>query len=243
MKRLAAAFLAVAAAAYVLVAWLNAPGFYDGLCPPVDYRFTSPPPQATVRTPPASGHATFKVINGQVQPVTAFTDDGQFQLTTVPGAFNPPPGGAALNIDIKPVTDFPAHDQYTFVTNVYLVTANSSIAKEARVALLYSTVLPAPSNIYLAQPNGSWAPVLSSVNATACNIIDARTSSLGLFAAGYPAGATRPSHNPGAGGQTLPLIVAGAILIVLLAGIPLALVRRRTGEAGRPKRPPRRRRT
>ena len=54
MRRLA--LLAVAAAGYMLAAWMVAPGFYDGFGPPQPYNWTCPPPQAGANSPPSSGH-------------------------------------------------------------------------------------------------------------------------------------------------------------------------------------------
>jgi hypothetical protein len=72
-----AALLALAAAAYALAAWMVAPGFYDGFGPPQAYNFTCPPPQAGANTKPSSGHLTVKVISGESDANSAFTDDGQ----------------------------------------------------------------------------------------------------------------------------------------------------------------------
>ncbi len=57
-----------------------------------------------------------------------------------------------------------------------------------------------------------------------------RTSSLGCFAGAYPANAGSSAQGPrlGGGGQALPIVVAALILLVVLAGIPLAIMRRRS---------------
>jgi len=54
------------------------------------------------------------------------------------------------------------------------------------------------------------------------------TSQLGYFAAGYSANATpSPGSLRISGGQALPILVAILIVLVVVAGIPLAIVRRR----------------
>jgi hypothetical protein len=51
---------------------------------------------------------------------------------------------------------------------------------------------------------------------------------LGYFAAGYPANAV----SPGGASQILPIAVAVLIVGVMVAGIPLAIARRRRAEGG-----------
>src|SRR5262249_56451373 len=64
--------------------------------------------------------------------------------------------------------------------------------------------------------------------------IAARATSLGCFAGGYPANAKQSAQGARlGGGQALPIIVALAILVVVLAGIPLAVMRRRAAAAAR----------
>ena len=103
------------------------------------------------------------------------------------------------------------------------------MVKVSNLRLLYSTVLPAPSSIYEAQAGGSWTALPSNPSTgTGCSDIVAQVSTTGLFMAGYPSGSTRPSGSASiGGGQILPIVVALAILIVVLAGVPLAVVRRR----------------
>jgi hypothetical protein len=247
--------LVVVAAAYPVAAFQTPPGFYEGFCPPVDYRFVKPPPQVKGGTAPGAGHAVIKIIRtvtgmNVVSPGSAYTadDNPQAQLSFVPNAFALPPGGAAEVIDIKPVADYPAPAGITIVTNVYLITSSTPMTMTSNVRLLYSTVLPAPSAIYQAQPGGRWQALNSSAStSTGCSDISAQIMSTGYFMAGYPtASGSQVGGTKVGGGQLLPIIVALAILIVVLAGIPLAVVRRRQAAAGEEeeeKQPPPRRRT
>jgi hypothetical protein len=87
--------------------------------------------------------------------------------------------------------------------------------------------VPAPGDLYGYQGSGPWRK-LGSTGSAAPYTISVRSSFLGCYAAGYPANVQ--SSTQGArvgGGQTLPVIVALAILLVVLAGIPLAILRRR----------------
>jgi hypothetical protein len=56
-----------------------------------------------------------------------------------------------------------------------------------------------------------------------------RTTSLGYFAAGYQSTSPAPGSLRVGGGQLLPIVVAALIVLVVLAGVPLAVFRRRRG--------------
>ncbi len=227
-----AALLSLAAIAYALAAWAVAPGFFDGIAPPEPYRWVSPPPQFKSGNQPAlPGHASFKVgSNGVVDPGTAFTGDGQASVSFVPGAFVVPGDRAPVTMDIKPEAGYPDATGVHIATNVYCVTASQPLTagKDVLVTLRFSDQLPAPSDVYfLAAKSQDWRRV-GSTGAAAPFSISARSTSLGCFMAGYPADAKQAASGPRVGGgQTLPVLVAIAILIVVLAGIPLAVLQRR----------------
>ena len=231
MKRLA--LLGTAAAAYLLAAWMVAPGFYDGFQPLQPYNWVSPPPQAPPgNTPPKSGHVVINVVGGVSEAGSAYTDDGQIVLGFLPGAFTVTGGKTSVAVDLKPEATFPTATGIQFVTNVYLVTADAPLVKDTNVVMIYSNILPAPSFIHLApDANGPWTSIggTDSANFT----IQTRTRQLGYFAAGYPGNATSKSSSTS---QLLPIAVAVLIVGVLIAGIPLAMFRRRraAGEVNEP---------
>jgi hypothetical protein len=230
-----ALLLAAAAAVYFVLALTTAPGFFDGIAPPEPYRWVSPPPELrSGNQPPLSGHGEAKLAsNGQVDPGSAFTGDGQAQLSFVPGVFAPPASGSAVGLDLKPVSTFPPPAGITLSTNVYLITANAKLQKQALIALRYPDGRPAPTDIYTV-PQGStdWRS-LGANQAAQPFVISAQTSTLGYFAAGYAANVSPPANAPRASGQTLPILIAAAILFVVLAGLPLAVLRRRGGNGDR----------
>ncbi|HVC99691.1 MAG TPA: hypothetical protein VNG93_00915 [Candidatus Dormibacteraeota bacterium] len=243
--RLVFLVLALVAAAYPVVAFQTPPGFFEGFCPPVDYKFLKPPPQVRAGTPPGAGHSAIKITHDSsgkpiVSPgyVATADDNPQAQLSFIPDAFQLPAGGSDEIIDIKPVADYPAAPGIAVVTNVYLVSSSTPMTKTSNLRLLYSTVLPAPSSIYVAQPGGAWQALPSSAStSTGCSDISSQVSTTGYFMAGYPASSTNSTSGAKVGGgQLLPILVALAILIVVLAGIPLAVVRRR--QAGAEEEPP-----
>jgi hypothetical protein len=224
-------FLGLAAALYVATAWTVAPGFYDGFGPQAPYRWVSPPPQfKDSNQPPLSGQGTARVnASGVVDAGSVFTQDGQASISFTPAAFEPPPDRSPVTMSIKPMASFPPPGNVHLATNVYCVTSTSPLApgKDVLVTLTFSDQLPAPGSIYEYQANGPWENIGSTGTAAPFSI-SARASKLGCFAGGYPAKANQSASGVKVGGgQTFPIVIAIAILAVVLAGIPLALVRRR----------------
>ena len=218
-----AALLAAAVIIYVLVAWAVAPGFYDGFAPQQSYNWVCPPFHVAGNLAPSSGHLDIKVIGGVSDANSAFTDDGQFVVGFLPGAFEVS-GKTSIAVGIKPVDPCPRPAGLTFVTNAYLVTADAPLGKPANLVLRYSDVVPAPSTVYYAaDATGPWTSIGAGSEAQPFTI-NTRTSKFGYFAAGYPAGRV---SSGGIRSQILPIAVALLIIGVLLAGIPLAILRRR----------------
>ena len=230
--------IAAAAGVYLVAAWTVAPGFYDGIAPQQPYNFVCPPPVAGANSGVAAqpGHLVVKVIDGTSDAGSAFTDDGQAILSFPPGAFQAA-GKSQVVIDIKPVSPCPNPTDLHFSTNVYLITADAPFVQSsatpttcqpACIAFRYSNLVPAPSFIYgAADANGPWKNIGGSEGQPF--VVRTNTGRLGYFAAGYPANAT----NKGAVGtsQLLPIAVAVLIIGVLVAGIPLAMIRRRRAGA------------
>jgi hypothetical protein len=235
VRRARLAALAAAAAGYAVLAWNVAPGFFDATGPPPPYRWISPPPNlAHGNLPPAPGHLTLKTgSNHQVDPGTVFSGEAQPQasLSFLPGSFP-----AAVTIDITPEATFPPTTGLQCETNVYLVAASQPLQKEALIDLSYSDAVPAPSDIYRAPADGGeWTKIGSSGGAAFQ--IAARTTALGYFAGCFPAGSLNPPRAGPTigGGQTLPIVAALAIVLVVIGGIPLALLRRRGAIASKDK--------
>ena len=229
--------IGAAASAYVVAAWTVAPGFYDGLTQPVAYNWVCPPAVAGANTgiAPVSAHADIKVTNGASEADSVYTVDGtssspsmQLVIGFLPGAFAVS-GVSSISVDIKPVQPCPSSPGLHFATNTYLVSASAPLTKPANLVLEYSYLAPAPSFVYRADNvDGPW--VLIGGNEGQPLTIQTATSSLGYFAAGYPAN----SVSPGGSSQLLPIAVAVLIVGVLVAGIPLAIARRRQAVAGEP---------
>jgi hypothetical protein len=221
----------------VVAAWAVAPGFYDGTGPAVPYNWVCPPAVAGANTgvAPTSAHADIKVTNGASEAASVFTIDdassgpsSQVVIGFLPGAFAVP-GSSSVSVDIKPVESCPNPPGLHFATNTYLISASAPLAKPANLVLEYSYLVPAPSFIYRADNvDGPWASIGGNENQQ--QTIQATTSALGYLAAGYPANAV----TNGGSSQLLPIAVAVLIVGVLVAGIPLAIARRRQAAGGEP---------
>lgn len=227
MKRLSV--LVAAAVAYLLAAWMVAPGFYDGFGPVQKYNWVCPPPVQLPygNSPPSSGHLDVKVVNGVSDANSAFTADGQVVISFLPGAFDVT-GKTSIAIDITPVSPCPKASGLTFETNTYLITSTAPLVKDAGLVMRFSDLVPAPSYVYLSKSvDGPWKTLNIAQEASPFTV-DTTSRELGYFAAGFPASAT--SHG-GSNAQLIPIVVALLIVAVLVGGIPLAIIRRRRGGA------------
>ena len=221
MRRLAA--LAGAAIVYLLAAWMVAPGFYDGFAPQQPYNWVCPPVHVGGNQPPSSGRLKVLVIGGVSDANVAFTDDGQVLLDLLPGAFDAT-GKTSISVDITPVSPCPKPNGLTFATNAYFVNADAPLLKKPNLVMRYSDIIPSPSNVYYASsPDGPWASI-GSLSQAQPFTIDATIDKFGYYAAGYPAGSVSTG---GPNSQLLPIAVAVLIVGILIAGVPLAIMRRR----------------
>jgi hypothetical protein len=226
MRRLAT--VGVAAMVYVLAAWSVAPGFYDGFTPQQPYNWVCPPLHVSGNIAPLPGHVDIAVIGGVSDASSAFTDDGQVVVGFLPGAFDVT-GKTQVSVDVTPVSPCPSHPGLTFVTNAYHFTADAPLVKPVNSFLMrFSDLVPAPSDIYFAtSPDGPWKSLGGHDGQPFTFVVS--TQQYGYYAAGYPAGAVTGRSTTS---QLLPIAVAVLIIGVLVAGIPLAVIRRRRGPAG-----------
>jgi hypothetical protein len=224
--------LALSVIAYAIAAWAVLPGFYDGIAPPQPYRWVSPPPQLrSSNQQPLGGRATIRVGgDGLVNPGTVFTDDGQASISFSAGTFAAPADRSPVSIGIRPSATFPDPGRVRLGGNVYCVTSSSPLApgRDVLVTLQLPAQVGAPGDVYEYEGDGTWRRRGSAGSADPYSIA-ARATALGCFATGFPP-ATSPPEGAGVGGRSLPLVAALAILVVVLAGVPLALVRRRGDE-------------
>jgi hypothetical protein len=215
--------LATAATVYLLAAWMVAPGFYDGFAPQQPYNWVCPPIHVAGNQPPKSGHLDIKVVGGVSDANSAYTDDAQVVIGFLPGAFDAT-GKTVIAVDIKPVSPCPKPPGLTFATNAYQITADAPLVKKATLLMRYSDIVSAPSTVYRADSaDGPWTSI-GALSESQPFTIDTATDKLGYFAAGYPSSSV--SHSS-ANTWLLPLAIALLIVAVLVAGVPLAIMRRR----------------
>lgn len=228
-ETLAGVFIALATVLYVVAAWMVKPGFYD-CCAAPQYDYVSPPALlAGGNIQPTSGTGTLAIgADGRVDGGLVATNDQpqpQAKLFIAPGNLVPPAGGGPVQIDIKPFA--PAQTSGVTVDgNVYCATANTTFqsGQAAMIALSVPPYGPFATTIYYSHSHaGPWSAMggtfdLNNYQTTAA------MGAFGCFAVGY-ATATPPGQ-PRLGGQLLPIVTAAVIVIVLVAGIPLAVRRR-----------------
>lgn len=226
MRRIA--LFAAVTVLYLVAAWQVSPGFFEGFAPPEPYRWTCPPPQAGFTQKPASGHTDIPVAGGVSDAYSAFTSDSQAVIGFLPGAFDAT-GKTVISVDITPLASCPQPPGIKFVTNVYQITASAPLLKPSSLVLRYSNLLPDPGDVYSASsPDGPWTPHPRNLQAQIWTA-EIRTASLGYFAAGYAQPPASPGQVRVGGGQALPIVVAALVVLVVLAGVPLAVLRRRRG--------------
>jgi hypothetical protein len=236
------ALLAIAAVAYVLAAWLVAPGFYDGIAPPQPYHWVSPPPDlANGNQPPSGGQTTVAVQNGAVQAGHVYTTDDQASITFAARSFAAPAGGGPVTIQIQPAATYPALGGIVVAGNVYLITASSAPTGPITIALRYgSQQVGPPTDIFVAPSSAAAWKSLGSTSSAVPFELSATTRTLGYFVIGFPPGTPAPAAPASSGGPpVVVLVAAAAAALIVLAGLPLVMARRR--EAQRPRRRGRRR--
>ena len=212
--------LGLATTLYVVVAWSVRPGFYDGPVAP-NYAYVSPPPiVAPGNVAPTSGSGTLGPAGGSVATRDQPTPQAEMDV---------PPNGVPVQTQIHITPYAPSRSgAVTLTGNVYCVTATSPLATGAvaTVKLLYPVFQAPPDAMYFADASDSpaWSPLGGSLDQSTY-LMSARTTAFGCFATGYRT--PKPSSGPTIGGALLPVVVAVLITAVLLAGLPLALPRRR----------------
>jgi hypothetical protein len=226
--------LAVAAVAYVLAAWLVAPGFFDGFAPAAPYHWVSPPPDLKNSNQVASGgRATIGVQNSAAQAGHTYTTDQQAAVTYPSQSFAAPPAGTPLTLEIQPVATYPALGAIMPAGNVYLVTVSTRIISPVVITLRYgSQQVGPPSDIFAAETATSSWRTLSSVTSSVPYTVSASTQTLGYFVVGFPPApaSTRAPASSGGGPPVAVLVAVAAAALVVLAGVPFLLARRQATE-------------
>ncbi len=216
--------LAAVAAAYVLVAWSTEPGFFDGLAPQQPYHWVSPPPQsAPFNQQPSAAHQTVTTEPG-VQTLDVGTLDRQAQLLFGPDVFG---GAGSLVVDVEPVAQFPHISRFQPSTNVYLIRASAPLARPAQVRLMFSEMARTGRLYRASYPDGPWQSVGAPDSQGLSYFVGDTAALPAYFVGGSPVTPTRSRET-----LNLQLVAAVAVAVVLLAAVPLLLLRRRSARAG-----------
>jgi hypothetical protein len=237
--------LSATSAAYIAMAWMSPPGFYDGFAPTAPYNWVSPPPQSAAgNKQPLSGHVIVKVSDGQSQAFLVSTDDGQARIDLSKGAFEVAPGTNEIVVDIKPQRQYPAISGFQAGSNVYLLSASAPLKGAQVVSLMYPGDQAPPSNLFFAGPAArTWSRAPEQPTA-ATYYLSGTVTAFGYLVAGSPT--TANSGEDGSTGITLdlrnravvlPLIAIVAVGIVLLVALPFWLRSRANPQGRRRSRP------
>jgi hypothetical protein len=227
--------LAVAAFAYVLAAWLVAPGFFDGFAPAAPYHWVSPPPDVkNGNQQPASGRTTIAVQSGAAQAGHLYTTDQQASVTYPSQSFALPAAGAQLTLGIQPVATYPDLGGIVPAGNVYLITVSTRLISPVVVTLRYGSQQSGPpTDIFAAETTTSSWKALGSVASAVPYTVSGSTATLGYFVVGFPpAPPSTPASGQSGGGPPVALIVAAAAAaLVVLASLPFIVGRRGAASA------------
>jgi hypothetical protein len=226
MHRRLAALMALALAAVVPIT-----AQADGLLPPQPYRYLHPPPAlAANNSPPESGNASLKVIQGHAKSGFLFTKDTQAGLIIPAGALVTSSAATSIRIEIQPVETPPNLPQhYAAEGNAYNITATGQPGN-APVRVVHHVNLtmrwPHPPLAIYEFRNGKWSQVCYSDNATfTASTMACPVSSLGIFTAvSNPAlsGVTPAAPAPSSRFAWLNRFIP--VIIVLLVAVLVALV-------------------
>ena len=219
----------MAAGLYLVAAWQSPPGFYDGFAPPADtYRWVKAPAGVTgngQKPLPAATSLPVSIDHTRVAGDSVATGESpsQARLEIPVAAFNAPVANS-VEVDLTPTAATGRPPDAIIVGNLYCVTATASLGTghQLNLILSYSSQLPSADAIYrFDDTTVSWARQPTQHDGKAATV-SAPIFSLGCYA---PAASTAVANSAPAsrqsGGPTLPFIVAGLLLLILLAAFPL----------------------
>jgi hypothetical protein len=212
----------------------------DGLAPPPQYNWVSPPPAlASSNKAPASGRADVPLGPSGSQAGVFPTTDFQVQLVLATGAI--PRHGSDDSVRLALTPSAPSSDEQlpsglTIAGNVYLVSATyqpsglpvTRLGKLAQLRLAYPLLfqgLIGEDTMLRSTDAGTWSSIPSR-DSIASQAVHANISQLGYYAVGQSA-APSGSSPAGATRSWAPIAVAGIVALIGVALIAMAVVARR----------------
>jgi len=165
---------------------------YDGLAPPVPYRWVNPPKEfAAGNQKPESGSAEIPLGADGSEPGQAQTGEGQARLVLPAGVFPTSPGQTAVRIDITPLdpaTVAPPPGGLAFQGNAYRFAAAyrpsgaaAAPVREANVLIRY----PAAATALVRFAGSTWKEVPANDIPAGLQLL-ANSRELGIFVAVGP---------------------------------------------------------
>lgn len=230
-----AAAAVYAAAAFVLATTGIVPirPLYDGLAPPVPYRYVKPPADlADANERPLAGKSKLELGEKGSTARTVGTADGQMLVVFADGAVPSRTGESEVNVDIDPIDPTPlpqAPPGLRIDGNAYVVSASyGKSGKRAEIREPVTVVLryPIHATHMLARQSRGWRK-LKTESAAASLQLFAETPKLGTFAA---AGAPARSR------AWIAYVAAAAGVLAGFAGYLTGRRRARKRQRRRPRR-------
>jgi hypothetical protein len=212
----------------------------DGLAPPTAYRWVEPPPElAASNQAPTPLSLKVDLTNKGSATVVPTTDDAQVTLILPKGAFDSAQGQRSVEVTIEPIgpsTLSPPEAPLHVVGNVYrLGAAYAPSEKKAALQVLSTVVLVYPllandhgaHTVIWSRDGTEWEPVetddLPSIQQAGGDLTD-----LGYVAvAGQPASPTAGGSSGGGSSVGTIAVVAGLIVLAVVAGYLLRKRQRR----------------
>ena len=205
----------------------------DGFAPPTAYRWVEPPPELeATNQEPTPGRFEAKLGNAGSETSVFTTGDAQVTLIFPEGSFASAEGQRSVKVTVEPLPSSIAHpdDPLTVVGNVYLVEAtyepsgdDAALASVATVVLVYPLLANdhGSHSVIWSRSGNTWRALdtddLPSIQQAGADIVE-----LGyLSVAGQPPSPTAGAATADGGSVATIAIVAGLIVLAVVAGLLL----------------------
>jgi hypothetical protein len=205
----------------------------DGFAPPTAYRWVQPPPElAATNQKPTPGRFVVKLGNAGSETSVFTTGDAQVTLIFPEGSFASALGQRSVKVAVEPLPSSIAHpdDPLTVVGNAYLVEAtyepsgdDAALARVATVVLVYPLLANdhGSHSMIWSRSGNTWS-ALDTDDLPSIQQAGADIDELGyLSVAGQPSSPTAGAGTGDGGSFATVAIVAGLIVLAVVAGLLL----------------------
>jgi hypothetical protein len=224
----------------------------DGLAPPPLYRWVDPPaPLTSVNRAPKPAAARIRLDPATGSAAGVFpTPDLQADVALAGGAIMPHAADTSVRLTITPLapaSDVRLPNGAAIAGNVYRIDATylpsgapvGSLREPGQVVLAYPLLFSGGgfSDTMLRSTDARTWTAIRSTDSIGRQLVHASVDALGYFAVGQTAIPTGPSAATSSD-RTLPIVLAVIALVVGVALVVIALVRRRSEPSSPRRRPP-----